>query len=163
MNQCWNIANWNIRNKLQWNLNRKSDILIPENAFENVVCEMTAMLSRPLYVKKMLPPYVFRFQICYGQHWAPKHPGEPTQGVLTEILLGPDDVFINLTADAVLSLNAMQFTTSIKTYPWARVPGASRISVPLNGILYFSGVLHLNHMGVRVSQLAAHRETCHNV
>ena len=34
-------------NKLQWNLNRNSNIFIQENACENVVCEMASILSRP--------------------------------------------------------------------------------------------------------------------
>ena len=34
MNQCWNIVNWTLRNKLQWHLNRNSCIFIQENAFE---------------------------------------------------------------------------------------------------------------------------------
>ena len=36
-----------IRNKLQWNLKRNLYNLIQENAFENVVCEMASILSRP--------------------------------------------------------------------------------------------------------------------
>ena len=51
LNQCWNIVNSNLRNKLQWNNKQNSFIFIQENAFENVVCEMTAILSRPLCVK----------------------------------------------------------------------------------------------------------------
>ena len=47
LDQCWDIVNWTLRNKLQWNLNRNSHIFIQENAFENVVCEMAAILSRP--------------------------------------------------------------------------------------------------------------------
>ena len=46
-NQCWIIVNWTLRNKLQWNLNRNSNIFIQENAFESVVCETAAILSRP--------------------------------------------------------------------------------------------------------------------
>ena len=38
-------------NKLQWNLNRNLYIFIKENAFENVVWKMAAMLSRPQWVK----------------------------------------------------------------------------------------------------------------
>ena len=34
-------------NKLQWNLNRNSNICIQGNAFESVVCETAAILSRP--------------------------------------------------------------------------------------------------------------------
>ena len=34
-------------NKLQWNFNRNSNIFIEENTFENVVCEMLFISSRP--------------------------------------------------------------------------------------------------------------------
>ena len=51
LNQCWNIVNWTLGIKLQWKSNRNSDIFIQENAFESVVCEMAAMLSRPRCVK----------------------------------------------------------------------------------------------------------------
>ena len=47
LNQCWNIVDLNLRNKLQWNLKRNSYISIQENSFENVVCEMAVILSRP--------------------------------------------------------------------------------------------------------------------
>ena len=43
LNQSWNIVNWILRNKLQWNLNRNSYIFIQENAFENVVWKMAAI------------------------------------------------------------------------------------------------------------------------
>ena len=46
LNQWWNIVNANLRNKLQWNFNQISNILIDENAFENVVYEMVANLCR---------------------------------------------------------------------------------------------------------------------
>ena len=51
INHCWNIVNWVLRNKLQWNLNRNSYIFIHENAFENVVWKMAAILCRPQCVK----------------------------------------------------------------------------------------------------------------
>ena len=51
LNQCWNIVSSNLRNKLQWNLKWNSCTFIQENAFENVVCEMAAILSRPQCVK----------------------------------------------------------------------------------------------------------------
>ena len=47
LNQCWDIVNWTLMNKLQWNFNRYSSIFIQENGFENVVCEMASILSRP--------------------------------------------------------------------------------------------------------------------
>ena len=50
MNQCWNIVNWTLGNRLQWNLNRNSYIFIQENAFENVVYEMAAIFSRLQFV-----------------------------------------------------------------------------------------------------------------
>ena len=52
LSQCWNIVDSNLRNRLQWNLKWNSDIFIRENAFENVVCEMTAVSSRPQYVDR---------------------------------------------------------------------------------------------------------------
>ena len=52
LNQCWNIVNLNLRNKLQWNLKRNSYIFIQENTFENAVCEMAAILSRPQCVQQ---------------------------------------------------------------------------------------------------------------
>ena len=37
--------------KFQWNLNQHSIIFIPENAFENVVCQMVAILSKGRWVE----------------------------------------------------------------------------------------------------------------
>ena len=45
LTQRWLIVNWNIGNKLLWNLNQNTPIFIQENGFENV-CEMAAILSR---------------------------------------------------------------------------------------------------------------------
>ena len=42
-----------IKNKLQWNFNWNSNIFIQENAFEKVVCEMAAILSRPQCVNPL--------------------------------------------------------------------------------------------------------------
>ena len=47
MYQCWNIINWTLSNKLQWNFNRNSCIFIQENSFENVVWNMATILSQP--------------------------------------------------------------------------------------------------------------------
>ena len=43
LNHCWNIVNWTLGNKLQWNFNPNSNIFIQKNAFENVVCEMASI------------------------------------------------------------------------------------------------------------------------
>ena len=52
LNQCWNIVNWTLRNKLQWNFNRNSNIFIQQNALQNGVCEMASILSRPQCVNQ---------------------------------------------------------------------------------------------------------------
>ena len=52
--QCWNIFNWTLGNKLQWNLNQNSYIFIQENALANVVWKMAAILPRPQCVKNII-------------------------------------------------------------------------------------------------------------
>ena len=54
LKQCLLIVNWTLRNKLQWNFNQNSTIFIQENAFENVVCKMVAILSRGRWVNNIL-------------------------------------------------------------------------------------------------------------
>ena len=44
------IVNWTPRNKFQWNFILNSYIFFQENAFENVLWEMSATLSRPQWV-----------------------------------------------------------------------------------------------------------------
>ena len=56
LNQCWNIVNWTLGNKLQWNFNRNSNISFLENALESVVCEIAAILSRSQCVKEASMP-----------------------------------------------------------------------------------------------------------
>ena len=66
LNQCWDIVNWTLRNKLHWNFNRYSYIFIQENSFENVVWKMAAILSRPQCVKitpYFLPLFTYRRHI----------------------------------------------------------------------------------------------------
>ena len=46
LKQCWIIVNWTLRNKLQWNFNQNSNILIQENVFESIVCKMASILSQ---------------------------------------------------------------------------------------------------------------------
>ena len=50
LHQCWNIVNWTIRNKILWNFNQNTKLFIHENAFENIVCQMAAILSRGRWV-----------------------------------------------------------------------------------------------------------------
>ena len=54
--QWWNIVNWTIGNKLQWNRNRNLQISIQENAFECPVRKMAAILSRPQCVNALSLP-----------------------------------------------------------------------------------------------------------
>ena len=51
LSQCYNIVNWTLRNKIQWNLTQNSYIFIQENAFENVVWKMADILSRLQYIR----------------------------------------------------------------------------------------------------------------
>ena len=43
-------------NKIQWNFSQKSNFLIEENGFDNVVYEMAPILSRGRWVKCMSVP-----------------------------------------------------------------------------------------------------------
>ena len=76
LNQCWLIVNWTLKNKFQWNLNKNSSIFVRKNAFENIVCEMVAILARPQYVNLKLHmtlsnPTVIRYRkwITVVGHW----------------------------------------------------------------------------------------------
>ena len=60
LNQCWLIVIWTLRNKLQWNLNQNTKLFIHENAFENVVCELAAILSRGRWVNIGLANVFYR-------------------------------------------------------------------------------------------------------
>ena len=51
-------------NKLQWNLDWNSNILIQENAFESVVCETAAILSRPQCVTTLRPEDIYSSVTC---------------------------------------------------------------------------------------------------
>ena len=64
LNQCWNIVNWTLRNKLQWNINRNSYIFIQENAFKNIIWKKAAILSRPRCVKMARDHSAFRKRIA---------------------------------------------------------------------------------------------------
>ena len=68
LRQCWNIANWTLRNKLKWIFNRDTSIFIEENTFENVVCEVSAILFRPRCVNHL--PGVLLFSDLVFLFWA---------------------------------------------------------------------------------------------
>ena len=47
LNQWWIIVNWMLSNKFQLNSNWNASSLVEENVFENVVCNMVAILFMP--------------------------------------------------------------------------------------------------------------------
>ena len=61
LNQCWNVVNWTLGNKRQWNFNRNTYIFIQENSFEDVVWKMVAISSQPQCVNHRC---VLFFQVC---------------------------------------------------------------------------------------------------
>ena len=67
LNQCWDIVNWTLRNKLQWNFNRNQFIFIQENALETIVCETASIPSRPQWVKGEIPLNISKKGRCV--HW----------------------------------------------------------------------------------------------
>ena len=66
---CWIIINWTLRNKLQWNFNRNSYIFIQENVFENVVCKMPSISSRPQCVKRKPHCILWSWSHIVPCHW----------------------------------------------------------------------------------------------
>ena len=71
LNQCWNIVNWTIRNKFQLNCYRNWKIFSQENAFENVVWKMAAIMSRPQCVnfKVTCQNYDYDFETYHTPHY----------------------------------------------------------------------------------------------
>ena len=68
LNHSWNIANWTLRNRPQWNLNPNLNIIIQENAFESVLCKMAAILFQPQCVKR--PATMCHFRVwCSMSHF----------------------------------------------------------------------------------------------
>ena len=58
LNQCLIIVKWTLRNKLRWNFNQNTKLFIHENASENIVCEMVAILSTEIWVSRLSMPRV---------------------------------------------------------------------------------------------------------
>ena len=54
------IVKWTLNNKFQWNFNWNPNIFIPENALDNVVCEMGAILFTESYVS-LVPTHQYWF------------------------------------------------------------------------------------------------------
>ena len=62
LNDCWVIVNWTLRNNLQWNFDQNTKLSIHENASENIVCEMAAVLSKEWSVKWCNGDMLYRSQ-----------------------------------------------------------------------------------------------------
>ena len=68
LNQCRIIANWTLAIIFQWKFNQNTAIFIEENAFENVVCEMMSISSRPQCVKmQQSSPYQENSMFLHNQ------------------------------------------------------------------------------------------------
>ena len=68
LNQCWNIVDWTLANKLQWNLNRNLYSFVQVNAFEIVVRKLAAILSWPQCVNT-LGLMIHSGAAELGDHW----------------------------------------------------------------------------------------------
>ena len=60
------IVNSNLSNKFQWNIKPNLCIFFQENAFENVVCEMVAIFTRPQFVKTFHINFLFSPLVCHS-------------------------------------------------------------------------------------------------
>ena len=88
LNQRWNIVNRNPRNNLQWNCNRYTYIFIQENAFENVVWKIAAILFRsqcvmPVVIKLWTQCFVLLQLILLRQRSQQYRPGISFFGLFT--------------------------------------------------------------------------------
>ena len=79
LNQCSLIVNKTCRNKLKWNLKQNTKLSIQENAFENVVRKMSAILSRPQCVSTIT------------MEWRPKQNGQHHATQFKLIFLNEND------------------------------------------------------------------------
>ena len=75
------IVNLSFRDELQWNVNRNRKTFNPENALENVVCEVVAIVSRRRWVETSNGIQLACIQICM-------HSDIRTVPYLTHCLLG---------------------------------------------------------------------------
>ena len=62
LNQRWVIVNWILKNKFQWKFNQSAKHFVHENASDNIICEMAAILSMGRWVNGI--------EICHIQTWS---------------------------------------------------------------------------------------------
>ena len=80
------------RNKFQWNYNQNSNIFVQENAFENVICKMAAILPQCQAVKQVLKATLTGLLVdifCWGSEaptiWISRGPKQNLKGPSIEI------------------------------------------------------------------------------
>ena len=75
LNQCLIIVNWTLKNKLQWNFNQNIKLFTHEHASDNIVCEMSAILSSGRWVKtrKVKSPLSYSYGFLSLTKWCNKN------------------------------------------------------------------------------------------
>ena len=87
LNQCWLLVNWTLRDKLQGNSDQNTKLFIHRNAFENIVCELVAILSWgdefiPMFAYLRLSCWALQYSVVplmpwYSLDWEPRtHQGQ---------------------------------------------------------------------------------------
>ena len=108
----------------------------------------------------MLLSCVIRFQVRYGEHWAPAHLATGRADILVEMLLAPGEVFTHFKTYTSGYIEAMEFASNLRNFTrsgsWT---GNLPTVVPLNGLLYFSGAGR-PIFGGSVTRIMPHRDTC---
>ena len=83
LNQSRHVFDWTIENRFQWNLNENKTIFIQEIEFENVVCQMLAILLLPqcviIYSKYMVAHILVWQKKQRHQYWPRSLKIMPTQ------------------------------------------------------------------------------------
>ena len=108
----------------------------------------------------MLLSCIIRFQVRYGEHWAPAHLLTGPAEILVEIILAPGEVFTHVKVYTTGYIEAMEFSSNLRNFTrsgaWV---GDLPTVVPLDGLLYFSGAGRA-HFGGTVTRIMPHRDTC---
>ena len=103
---------------------------------------------------------IIRFQVRYGEHWAPAHLATGQTDTLVEIILAPGEVFTHFKVYTTRAIEAMEFSSNLRNFTrsgaWV---GNLPTVVPLNGLLYFSGAGRA-FFGGSVTRIMPHRDTC---
>ena len=86
MHRSWNIVNWTLGNKFQWNFNPNQYILIQEYACENA-WKMASILSRPQWSLGKLC-WIRALHSSFGRWWHPFIGRNRTNGILESDWLG---------------------------------------------------------------------------